>query len=193
MAIPSSGNISIKSAAGSGRSIDAENTAVSSGSLVALSTSAIEGLSTLNEAPYAMSEFYNYSHVFSTAYTLYTTNSGGKANIDRNHMSLTDSTWPIGADGSEWTVSISSAAGGQTGITLQCTRSGNHSSGSTYPNSWVSVVATGTNSWTLARSVFDLWHSTYNSSNNTTYVYFRRLESTTRLNESGSGTVTLNV
>ena len=40
MAIPSSGNISIKSAAGSGRSIDAENTAVSSGSLVTLSTAA---------------------------------------------------------------------------------------------------------------------------------------------------------
>jgi hypothetical protein len=173
--------------------INTENTATTSNSLKTLSETAVEGLSTLNEAPYAMSEFQNYSHVFSTNYSLYTTNSGGKANIDRNHMSLTDSTWPIGADGSDWTVSISSAAGGQTGITLNCTRSGNHSSGSTYPNSWVSVVATGTNSWTLARSVFDLWYSNYNSSNNTTYVYFRRTETTTRLNSSGSGTITLNV
>lgn len=173
--------------------INAEVDSVNSNSLTTLSQNAVEGLSTLNESPYAMSEFNNYSHVFSTTYSLYTTNSGGKADIDRNHMTLANTSWPIGADGSNWTVGISSAQGGQTGIIVRCTRSGNHSSGSTYPNSWVSITATGTNAWTLARSVFSLYYSTYNSNNNTTYVYFRIIESTTRVSASGSGTVTLNV
>lgn len=42
--------------------INAENTATTSNSLAALSTTAVEGLSTLNEAPYAMSEFNGYTH-----------------------------------------------------------------------------------------------------------------------------------
>ena len=42
--------------------INAENAATTSNSLVALSTTAVEGLSTLNEAPYAMSEFLGYEH-----------------------------------------------------------------------------------------------------------------------------------
>ena len=172
--------------------INTENTATTSNSLKTLSETAVEGLSTLNEAPYAMSEFANYSHVFSTNYSLYTTNSGGKAQIDRNHMGFANNQWPIGADGSTWTVSIDSQPH-QTGIVINCTRSGNHSSGSTYPNSWVSVVATGTNSWTLARSVFTLSYSNYSSGSNSTTVTFSRQENVTRLSESGSGTVTLNV
>jgi len=172
--------------------INTEVDSVNSGSLTTLSTNAIEGLSTLNESPYAMSEFNNYSHVFSTTYSLYTTNSGGKANIDRNHMSLGTSSWPLGGDGSNWGVSISSQPH-QTGIIINCTRTGNHSSGSTYPTGWTSITATGTNAWTLARSVFTIAYSAYFSSSNTTTVRFSRVESTTRLSESGSGTVTLNV
>jgi hypothetical protein len=42
--------------------ISAENAATTSKSLIALSTTAVEGLSTLNEAPYAMSEFNGYNH-----------------------------------------------------------------------------------------------------------------------------------
>ena len=61
MAIPSTGNISIKSAAGSGRSIDAEMTAVSSGSLVSLSTNAV-AYGNVTSAPYGMREFAGYSH-----------------------------------------------------------------------------------------------------------------------------------
>ena len=47
--------------------ISAANTATTSKSLTTLSTTAVEGLSTLNEAPYAMSEFLNYVH--STPFT----------------------------------------------------------------------------------------------------------------------------
>ena len=90
MAIPSSGNISIKSAAGSGRSIDAENTAVSSGSLVSLSQNAIEGLSTLNEAPYAMSEFYSYSHLWETTGTVVRFTE--PKNVERFKLNLVDTT-----------------------------------------------------------------------------------------------------
>jgi hypothetical protein len=42
--------------------ISAENTATTSKTLSVLSTTAIEGVSTLNEAPYAMSEFNGYIH-----------------------------------------------------------------------------------------------------------------------------------
>jgi hypothetical protein len=42
--------------------ISAENTATTSKTLSVLSTTAVEGLSTLNEAPYAMSEFNGYTH-----------------------------------------------------------------------------------------------------------------------------------
>lgn len=61
MAIPSSGNISIKGAAGSGRSIDAEVSSVSSGSLVTLSTNAVTHNS-VTSAPYGMREFEGYAH-----------------------------------------------------------------------------------------------------------------------------------
>lgn len=61
MAIPSSGNISIKGAAGSGRSIDAEVSSVSSGSLVTLSTNAVTHNS-VTSAPYGMREFMGYAH-----------------------------------------------------------------------------------------------------------------------------------
>ncbi len=46
--------------------INTEVASVDSGSLVTLSQNAIEGLSTLNEAPYAMSEFNNYTHILTS-------------------------------------------------------------------------------------------------------------------------------
>ena len=42
--------------------INTENTSTTSNSLKTLSETAVEGLSTLNEAPYAMSEFRGYTH-----------------------------------------------------------------------------------------------------------------------------------
>ena len=78
MGIPSTGNISIKSAAGSGRSIDAEVTATSSGSLVTLSTNSINhtgGRATAvtndtDASPYSILEFAGYSHTWSTTGTV---------------------------------------------------------------------------------------------------------------------------
>jgi hypothetical protein len=68
MAIESSKPISIRTASGTNRSINAEMTTVDSGSLVALSTNAIEsaGYTDLNDAPYGMSEFLGYAHTWST-------------------------------------------------------------------------------------------------------------------------------
>ena len=64
MAIPSSGNVSIKSAAGSGRSIDTEVQSVSSGSLVTLSTNAVTSGNTIDGAsPHSMREFMGYTHI----------------------------------------------------------------------------------------------------------------------------------
>jgi len=56
MALQSSGAIKISE-------INTENAATTSNSLKTLSETAIEGLSTLNESPFAMSEFYGYTHV----------------------------------------------------------------------------------------------------------------------------------
>ena len=61
MAIPSTGNISIKGAAGSGRSIDTEVTSISSGSLVTLSTNAVV-YNDVKTSPYGMREFAGYAH-----------------------------------------------------------------------------------------------------------------------------------
>jgi len=46
--------------------INTEVASVDSGSLVTLSQNANEGLSTLNEAPYAMSEFDDYTHILTS-------------------------------------------------------------------------------------------------------------------------------
>ena len=71
MAIPSSGNVSIKGAAGSGRSIDAEVASVSSGSLVTLSTNAVS-YNSVTSAPYGMREFMGYAHTLTMPYNSYT-------------------------------------------------------------------------------------------------------------------------
>ena len=78
MAIPTSGNISIKEAAGSDRSIDTAVTSVSSGSLHTLGalnaishttgTAPPGGSAQTNEAPTGMREFYGYAHTFATSY-----------------------------------------------------------------------------------------------------------------------------
>ena len=68
MAIPSSGNVSIKGAAGSGRSIDAEVASVSSGSLVTLSTNAVS-YNSVTSAPYGMREFMGYTHTLTNSIT----------------------------------------------------------------------------------------------------------------------------
>ena len=76
MPAPSSGEIKISQ-------INTENAATTSNSLKTLSETAIEGLSTLNEAPYAMSEFHGYTHTLTQTITetknLRDTSSGHQA------------------------------------------------------------------------------------------------------------------
>ena len=68
MGIPTTGNISIKGAAGSGRSIDAEVASVSSGSLVTLSTNAV-AYNNVKTSPYGMREFMGYTHTLNNSIT----------------------------------------------------------------------------------------------------------------------------
>jgi hypothetical protein len=117
MGIPSSGNISIKSAAGSGRSIDTEVTSVSSGSLVALSAGSIEhtggtappgGTADTNTAPYGMREFYNYNHDNS----IWTLGSGATEN---NYAWLSNNGYCARGFGYDYTTNtLASASAGMT-------------------------------------------------------------------------------
>lgn len=173
--------------------INAEVDSVNSGSLTTLSTNAIEGLSTLNESPYAMSEFNNYSHAFTTTYQCAT--QGGQAkgggNL-RNSANPADTSWPLASNGSNWTVLTINTNPNASGIILSLTRSGNHTSGTTQPIGWTSLTSTGTNAWTLNRTSFTMSYNQYSSTNNTTYVHFK-ITSGSYLAASGSGSYTLNV
>ena len=187
MGIPSSGNISIKSAAGSGRSIDAENTAVSSGSLVTLSQNAIEGLSTLNESPYAMSEFYSYQHAWSTDFTFYET-VVGKAEITRYHMTLDDNTMTL-SDGSDYTFNVISSLGVPHGFRIRFTAKDGVAltASSPFPTGWhsVTVESSAITNWTLLRTAFS----------EVTVVdqkHFQKDDGVYYMAASGSGTMTIN-
>ena len=73
MAVESTGNISIKTAAGSGRSIDTDGrTDITSGSLVALSTGDVvtSGNTIDGATPHGMREFAGYTHIWSTTGTV---------------------------------------------------------------------------------------------------------------------------
>jgi hypothetical protein len=73
MAVESTGNISIKTAAGSGRSIDTDGrTDITSGSLVALSTGNVvtSGNTIDGNTPHGMREFAGYTHTWSTTGTV---------------------------------------------------------------------------------------------------------------------------
>lgn len=75
MAVASSGSISIKTAAGSGRSIDTDGrTDISSGSLVTLSTGNVvtSGNTIDGSAPHGMREFMGYTHTLTMPFSSYT-------------------------------------------------------------------------------------------------------------------------
>lgn len=96
--------------------INTENTSTTSNSLKTLSETAVEGLNTLNEAPYAMSEFQNYAHTYSSNFTGYTTNSGGKANITRYRTTLANNS-AVMSDGT-FTITLESARGTHAGLRI---------------------------------------------------------------------------
>jgi len=87
MAIPTTGNISIKEAAGSTRSIDTAVTSTSSGSLVALGQNSINytggrssGTNDTDASPYSMLEYSGYAHTL--------TQSVSENQIGRFHSTL---------------------------------------------------------------------------------------------------------
>ena len=85
MAISSTGPISIKTASGTNRSIDAEVTSVSSGNLVTLSLNAIPA----KTSPHGMLEFLGYSHRW---YTTGTVDEVTENKIIRYELTLSDMT-----------------------------------------------------------------------------------------------------
>tara|TARA_B100001113_G_C21058414_1_gene600044 strand:- start:90 stop:884 length:795 start_codon:yes stop_codon:yes gene_type:complete len=93
MAIPETGNISIKSAAGSGRSIDAEVASVSSGSLVTLSTNAVV-YENVKNSPYGMREFEGYTHTLNM--TMTETQYARKASDGHMYDSVAADTYGMG-------------------------------------------------------------------------------------------------
>ena len=158
-------------------SINTENTSTTSNSLKTLSETAVEGLSTLNEAPYAMSEFQNYAHTYSSTFTGYSTNSGGKADITRHRTTLANST-AVMSDGT-FTLTLESERGGANGIRII----------------WVgnNAVSTGWTSVTIAQSNASTF--TINRSAMTAGlevgVYTHRTSSN-NLTGSGTGSITFN-
>ena len=81
--------------------ISAANTATTSQTLSVLSTTAVEGLSTLNEAPYAMSEFNGYTHTITSTVTINGTNAyWGKGSRQRVGYTSGNDSYIGGAQGS---------------------------------------------------------------------------------------------
>ena len=76
----------------------------------------ITGQPSNTATPYKISEFYGYSQSFSTNFTGYTTNSGGKANITRYRTNLTSST-AVMSDGT-FTITVESARGTNAGLRI---------------------------------------------------------------------------
>lgn len=158
-------------------SINTENTSTTSNSLKTLSETAVEGLSTLNEAPYAMSEFQNYTHAFSTTFTGSTTNSGGKADITRHRTTLANST-AVMSDGT-FTLTLESERGGATGIRIIW------GGGSAVSTGWTSVTIAQSNAstFTINRSAM--------TAGLDAGVYAHRTSSN-NLTGSGTGSITFN-
>tara|TARA_B100001093_G_C26267058_1_gene775249 strand:+ start:66 stop:578 length:513 start_codon:yes stop_codon:yes gene_type:complete len=158
-------------------SINTENTSTTSNSLKTLSETAVEGLSTLNEAPYAMSEFQNYAHTYSSTFTGYSTNSGGKADITRHRTTLANST-AVMSDGT-FTLTLESERGGANGIRIIW------GGGSAVSTGWTSVTIAQSNAstFTINRSAM--------TAGLEVGVYTHRTSSN-NLTGSGTGSITFN-
>ena len=88
-----SGDISIKGAAGSGQSIDAEVASVSSGTLSVLSTNAVE-YNNVRNAPYGMREFDGYTHT--QTMTMTETQYARKASAGHMYDAIKQDTFGMG-------------------------------------------------------------------------------------------------
>ena len=153
MAISSTAPISIKTASGTNRSIDAEVTSVSSGNLVTLSLNAIPA----KTSPHGMLEFLGYSHRW---YTTGTVDEVTENKIIRYELTLSDMT-PDNAGGT--ITDIASFPGGN-GFRLFWSGSRN--------DNWTSVKigATEGSATTLARSAMTVDGNTHYIQDSNTYI-----------------------
>ena len=135
MALTGSGQISMGDTAGTNRRIFQEKTGLTQSTVQAQNISlrglSVDGIADYQDedgddvdvtgtpdgsTPYKMSEFHGYSQSFSTNFTGYTTNSGGKANITRYRTNLTSST-AVMSDGT-FTITVESARGTNAGLRI---------------------------------------------------------------------------
>lgn len=163
MAIPSTGNISIKEAAGSTRSIDTAVTATSSGSLVTLGQNSINytgGRSSITNdtdaSPYSMLEYAGYAHTWSTTGTATEVTIGKTTRWDLN---LADST-PDNVGG---TLNDVLSYPGGTGLRLLW---------ASLNTDWASlrIGPTSSSYTTIARGVFSVDGNTHYLQNGVTYI-----------------------
>ena len=154
-------------------------------------------------APYAMSEFYNYSQFTSqsTGGTFQQFTQGKADNVRRRMVNLTDNTLVLGTGSTIYTITAiesepSTAPGsGDTDHIQNITISGNQSGNVPAPNGWSTLTMGGSSSitWSISRSSMTSYYN-YNTSNNRTYWNFSTGSSgtTVYLPSSGTGTLTFS-
>ena len=154
-------------------------------------------------APYAMSEFYNYSQFTSqsTGGVFQQFTQGKSSNVRRRMTNLTDNTLVLGTGSTIYTITAieseqgTAPASGDTDHIQNIRISGNQTGNVPAPNGWSTVSMGGSSSitWSLSRSSMTAYHN-YNSSNNRTYWYFSTGETgtTVYLPSSGGGTLTFS-
>ena len=156
-------------------------------------------------APYAMSEFYNYSQFTSqsTNGTFEQFLQGKASNVRRRMTSLSDNTLQLGSGSTIYTISwIESEAATAPAsedtdhiqnINIFGTVAGNQTSNP--PNAWSTLTMGGSSSitWSLSRTSM-VSYLNYSSSNNLTYWGFNTGDSgsTVYLPSSGTGTLTFS-
>tara|TARA_B110000444_G_C18810604_1_gene582369 strand:- start:355 stop:870 length:516 start_codon:yes stop_codon:yes gene_type:complete len=158
--------------------INAEVSSVSSTNLRVLSDAAVAGSDPKDGQPYGMGEFRGYLHNFSTTFSGYSTNSGGKADITRYFTTLANST-VVHSDGT-FTVGLSSLRGGSSGIRIMWNNQSSVSTGWTS----VTIAQSGASTFTINRSAMTAGYDA------TTYAH---TSSSYNLTGSGTGSLTFNV
>lgn len=154
-------------------------------------------------APYAMSEFYNYSQFTSqsTSGTFQQFTQGKANNVRRRMYNLTDSTLVLGTGSTIYTITTiesepsTAPFSNDTDHIQNITISGNQSGNVPAPNGWSTLTMGGSSSitWSISRSSMQAYYN-YNSSNNRTYWNFSTGSSgtTVYLPSSGTGTLTFS-
>ena len=154
-------------------------------------------------APYAMSEFYNYSQFTaqSTTGTFSQFTQGKAGNVRRGMFNYSPLSLQLSSGSTYYTItSIESEqstapASNDTDHIQNIRISGNQSGNVPAPTGWSTLTMGGNSSitWSLSRSSMTAYYN-YNTSNNRTYWYFSTGETgtTVYLPSSGTGTLTFS-